>query len=318
LQWEQTSQLNIGIDFGIIGERVTGTIDYYNKQTSDLLLEFNTPAPSVVATQWANVGKVENKGIEISLNVSVISSDDWQWDASVNFTQNKNNVVSLSNEQFSRPSIQVAPLSGVVSPKVFSQLIQPGQPIGSFYGRKFTGLDENGLETYQDTDGVAGADQVVIGNAQPKFVYGITNNVRWKKFDASATLRGVSGNDILNNTGAEYSYPGTAPGMNVLESAINRGVSRTQTAQISSQWIEKGSYLRLDNITIGYSLNNLSVLKRARIYVTAQNLFVITNYTGFDPEVRSNTNAGGIAPIGVDYMNYPRPRVFQLGGSFTF
>lgn len=318
LKWEQTGQFDAGLDFGIFGDRISGSVDYYNKQTSNLLLEFNTAAPSVVLTQWANVGKVENKGIELTLNASIIRGGDWQWDASANFSKNVNKVLSLSNDQFSRPFIQTSPLSGVITPKDFSQIIKPGLPIGTFYGRKFTGLDENGLETYLDADGVAGADQVVIGNAQPKFTYGFTNNVRWKRFDASVTFRGVYGNDILNNTRAEFSYPNSTPGMNILKSALDRGVSRTQTAQFSSQWIEKGSYLRLDNITIGYSLNNISVLKKARIYVTAQNLFVITNYTGYDPEVRSNTNAAGVAPIGIDYLNYPRPRVFQLGGSFTF
>ncbi len=321
LQWEQTSQLNVGLDFGLLEERIYGSIDYYRKHTTDLLLQFSTTAPSVVANQWANVGEVENKGIELALNAVIIDNNDLSWNANVNWTRNRNEVLSLSNDQFSREEIRTAPLSGVVTPRDFSQIIRPGYPIGTFYGRQFTGYDENGMETYVDEDGDGVGDLMVIGNAQPDFVYGFSSNVRWKNFDASVTFRGVYGNDIMNNTAAEFSYPGTAPGVNVLRSAIeNTEVSRGQAPQISSRWIEDGSYLRLDNINIGYNFNSdaIKFLQRARVYVTGQNLFVLTNYTGFDPEVRTNTNTGGTAPIGVDYIAYPRPRVFQLGASLSF
>ncbi|MBZ9630060.1 TonB-dependent receptor [Salegentibacter sp. LM13S] len=321
LKWEETSQLNVGLDFSMMDERVYGSIDYYQKNTTDLLLQFSTTAPSVVSTQWANVGEVENKGLEIDLNGVLVEKDDFTWNANINWSRNKNEVLSLSNDQFSREEIRTAPLSGVVTPKDFSQIIRPGYPLGTFYGRQFTGYNEEGMETYLDEDGVEGADLVVIGDAQPDFVYGFSSNVRWRNFDASVTFRGVVGNDIMNNTAAEFSYPLSAPGVNVLESAIeNTEISRSQTPQISSKWIEDGSYLRLDNLNIGYTLKpgDDSVLKRARFYITGQNLFVITNYSGFDPEVRTNTNAGGTAPIGIDYLAYPRPRIFQLGTSLSF
>lgn len=320
LQWEQTSQLNVGVDFGILEERFSGSIDYYQKRTTDLLLQFSTTAPSVVSSQWANVGEVKNEGLEIAASAALIENDDFSWILNANWTRNRNEVVSLSNEQFSREEIRTAPLSGVIAPKDFTQVIRPGYPIGTFVGRQFTGYNEEGMETYLDEDGVAGADLVVIGNAQPDFVYGFTNNFRWGGFDASITFRGVVGNDILNNTAAEFSYPSSAPGTNVLRSAIeDTEISRAQTPQYSSRWIEDGSYLRLDNMNIGYTFNDdISFFNRARIYVTGQNLFVLTDYTGFDPEVRTNTNQGGTAPIGIDYLAYPRPRVFQLGASLSF
>ncbi|AGA78857.1 SusC/RagA family TonB-linked outer membrane protein [Echinicola vietnamensis] len=320
LQWEQTNQLNIGLDFGFWENRLTGTIDYYEKYTNNLLLQFSTAAPSVVNTQWANVGEVENKGLEVSLNADLIIDRPFSWNMNVNFSRNRNEVTSLSNEQFSRDEIRTSPLSGVITPKDFSQIIKPGLPLGTFYGRQFTGLDENGMETYLDEDGEDGADLVVIGNANPDFIYGMTHRFMWNNFDASLTLRGVVGNDVLNNTAAEFSYTNSTPGINILESSLSSGVSRDQTAQFSSRWLEDGSYLRLDNINIGYNfdVSELGFLKRARLYVTGQNLFVLTGYSGYDPEVRTNTNGGGNAAIGIDYLAYPRPRVFMLGGSFSF
>ncbi|SDJ90442.1 iron complex outermembrane recepter protein [Catalinimonas alkaloidigena] len=320
LRWESTSQLNVGIDLGFLNERFSATIDYYRKHTSDLLLAFSTIAPSVVETQWANVGEVQNQGIEVALNATLVQSKDFTWSANVNFSRNRNEVLSLSNDEFTRTEIRNAPVSGVVSNGARTQIIRPGLPLGTFYGRQFTGFDESGMETYLDADGDGQADEVVIGSAQPDFIYGISSSARWKNFDASITFRGVVGNDILNNTAAEFGYTNGAPGINILRSALDSPVSRDQIPQFSSRWLEDGSYLRLDNLNIGYTLNTTSIpfLKNARFYVTGQNLFVITGYTGYDPEVRANTNQGGAAPMGIDYLAYPRPRTFQLGGSFSF
>lgn len=320
LKWEQTSQLNVGLDWGILNGRFSGSIDLYKKNTSDLLLEFPTVSPSVVTSQWANVGEVENKGLEFTADGTLISKNKFQWKVSFNISRNKNEVISLSNDQFMRDEINTAPSSGLLNNDGSTQIIKPGYALGTFYGPKFLGLDANGMETYLDEDGDGNPDDVVIGNAQPDFTYGLSSSVFWKRFDMSVSLRGVQGNDIFNNTAAEFSYTKPTPGVNVLRYAVNSGVSHEQQAQYSSRWIEDGSYLRLDNLSIGYTVNtnNISFLSQARLYVTGQNLFVITNYSGFDPEVRTNTNRGGTAPIGIDYLVYPRPTVFMLGASLTF
>jgi iron complex outermembrane receptor protein len=288
-------------------------MDYYIKKTSDLLLEFSTAAPSVVATQWANVGEVENKGFELNLNADIINSGSIKWSANLNFATNKNEVISLSNENFQRDEIRTTNGSGVVGNNNNIKIIKPGLPINTFYGWKFTGYDANGLETYLDEDGIDGADEVVIGDANPDWTFGFNNTFNYKNFDLTMNFRGVVGNDIYNNTNAEFSYVSQTPGVNVLKSALTTGASRTQTAQYSSQWIEDGSYLRLDNLSIGYNfdVNKVSFLKKAKVYFTATNLFVITGYSGFDPEVRTRS-------VGVDYLVYPRPRTFQLGTSITF
>jgi iron complex outermembrane receptor protein len=288
-------------------------MDYYIKKTSDLLLEFSTAAPSVVPTQWANVGEVENKGFELNLNADLIDSGNLKWSANLNFATNKNEVISLSNENFQRDEIRTSSGSGVVGNNALTKIIKPGLPLNTFYGWKFTGYDANGLETYLDEDGTDGADEVVIGDANPDWTFGFNNTFNYKNFDLTMNFRGVVGNDIYNNTRAEFSYVSQTPGVNVLKSALTTGASRTQTAQYSSQWIEDGSYLRLDNLTIGYNfdVNRVGFLKKARVYFTATNLFVITGYSGFDPEVQTRS-------VGIDYLVYPRPQTFQLGTSITF
>ncbi|QRX63322.1 TonB-dependent receptor [Dysgonomonadaceae bacterium zrk40] len=320
LKWEETTQINLGLDWGILNGRFTGSVDVYKKNTNDLLLQFSTVAPSVVNSQWANVGQVENRGIEFSIDGALVSTRDFQWNANLNIGHNKNEVIALSNEQFSRDEINTANPSGLLNHDGSVQIIKPGLPIGTFYGNKFLGLDENGMEILLDEDGFTGPDDVVIGDANPDLTMGLTNSFVWKRFDASFTFYGMLGNDVFNNTGAEFSYTKPTPGINVLRYAVDSGVSHDQQAQFSSRWIEDGSFLRLDNVSIGYNFNveNISFISNARMYVTGQNMLVFTKYTGFDPEVRTNTNRGGTAPIGIDYLAYPRPRVFMVGASITF
>jgi len=250
-----------------------------------------------------------------------VKKSEFQWNANFNFATVKNEVVTLSNDKFQRDEIVQYSGSGVVGQKSGVQIIRPGLSLGSFYGREFTGFDADGLETYLDADGDPGADLVVIGQALPKLTWGFSNALYWKNFDASITFRGVSGVDVWNNTENEFAYKATTPGVNVLESALTLPASRTQSAEYSSQWIQDASYIRLDNMSIGYTFDtdNVSFLSRARLYVTGQNLFVITDYTGYDPEVRTNTARGSsLPPMGIDYMMYPRPRVFMVGASLSF
>ncbi|WP_010517526.1 SusC/RagA family TonB-linked outer membrane protein [Croceivirga radicis] len=313
LKWEQTSQLNFGLDYGLFDYRVYGSIDYYIKKTDDLLLSFSTAAPSVVTTQWANVGEVQNKGIEFSINADIIDNGTAFWSTNLNLSSNKNEVISLSNENFQRDEIRTSSGSGVVGNQTSTKIIKPGLPLNTFYGWKFTGYDANGMETYLDEDGVEGADEVAIGDANPDLIFGFNNTFKYKRLDANVNFRGTIGNDMYNNTRAEFSYTSQFPGINVLRSAFDTGASREQVAQYSSQWIEDASFLRLDNVTVGYNFNTdtSKVFKKARVYVSGSNLFVITGYSGFDPEVRTRS-------VGIDYLVYPRPRTFQIGTSLTF
>ncbi|MBE7170858.1 MAG: TonB-dependent receptor [Williamsia sp.] len=312
LRWEQTAQLNGGIDFAFLDGRIHGSVDYYNKKTTDLLLRLPVPSPTAINTQLANVGSVQNRGIEVVLGATPVSQKDFNWSINVVFSRNRNKVLSLSNDQFKGNNIRIAPLQGQgLTSGVYAQLITPGQPLGTFWGRRFTGI-KNGVEQF-----IAG--DTVIGYAQPKFTYGVSNTFNYKNWNLGINLRASVGNDVYNLTGNNLGYESNLPGRNVFVTAVTSGVKRDQPKQYSSRWIEDGSFLRLDNMTLGYDIHAKTPLfQNARVFLTGQNLFVITKYSGLDPEVNSEISGVGTAPLGVDYLAYPRARSISAGINLNF
>lgn len=314
LKWETTSQTDIGLDFGLFNNRIRGSIDWYYKQTKDLLLSVAVPSPSLITTQLANVGEVRNTGLEIELAADLIKTKDFSWDATFNFATNKNKLTSLSNSKWSGDEVLWAPCNGQGLSGQYSQLIMVGEPLGTFYGKRFIGLDENGMEMYAN-DGKS----EIIGCAQPDFTYGLATTLRYKKWSLALNFRGSQGNDVYNNTANNFMYLNSLPGRNVLASALTSGISTAQAKTYSSQFIEDGSFFRLDNLTLAYDFE-VPVLKitHARAYFTAQNLFCITGYDGLDPEVNTDTAGNGGSVLGVDYLSYPRSRTFLFGINVTF
>lgn len=314
LKWESTSQTDIGVDFGFFQNRLRGSIDWYYKKTKDLLLSVAVPSPSLITSQIANVGKVRNTGLEIELGGDIIRTADWNWDATLNFATNSNKLTSLSNSKWSGDDVLWAPCNGAGLSGQYSQLIMVGEPLGTFYGKRFIGVDENGMEMYAN-DGKSEK----IGCAQPYFTYGIQTNVRYKNWTLSLNFRGSQGNDVYNNTANNLMYLSNLPGRNVLKDAVTSGVSMQQAKTYSSRFIEDGSFFRLDNMTLSYDFS-LPVVKitHARAYFTAQNLFCITGYNGLDPEVNTDTSGNGSSILGVDYLSYPRSRTFIFGINLTF
>ena len=312
LKWEQTGQFDAGIDFALFEGRLRGTVDYYVKKTTDLLLRIPVPSPTAVSTQLANVGSVQNKGVEIDIAGKIIDKTDFKWQSSFNISFNKNKVLSLSNEQYSGRNIQMAPLQGTVSLGKFAQLIIPGQPLGTFWGPQFTGIS-GGKETF-----VNGPD-TIIGNAQPKFIFGFINTINYKNWTLNFLFRGSVGNDVFNLTAANMSYLSNLPGKNVLASAIASGIARDAPKTFSSRWIENASFVRLDNMTLSYNIDlKNTFIYSANVFLTGQNLLLISNYSGLDPEVNAEISRTGTAPLGVDYLGYPRARTISLGVNVTF
>lgn len=313
LKWEQTAQTDIGIDFGFLNGKIRGSIDYYYKKTTDLLLSVAVPSPSLITTQIANVGTVTNQGIELDLSFDLMRTKNFAWDANLNLSHNKNEVVSLSNGQWTGDNMQVAPCQGQGLSGTYAQLIMPGQPIGTFYGKRFIGVVD-GVEQFAN-DG----EPEVIGCAQPDLTFGLGTNLQYKNWTLSLNFRGSIGNDVYNCTANNLAYLSNLPGRNVLKEAVTSGVNRDQAKVYSSRFIEDGSFVRLDNLSLGYnfSLSKLYI-SNARVFVSAQNLFVITGYSGADPEVNSEISRTGVAPLGVDYLSYPKARTFSMGINLSF
>lgn len=313
LKWEQTAQTDIGIDFGFLNGKIRGSIDYYYKKTTDLLLSVAVPSPSLITTQIANVGTVTNQGIELDLSFDLMRTKNFVWDANLNLSHNKNEVVSLSNGQWTGDNMQVAPCQGQGLSGTYAQLIMPGQPIGTFYGKRFIGVVD-GVEQFAN-DG----EPEVIGCAQPDLTFGLGTNLQYKNWTLSLNFRGSIGNDVYNCTANNLAYLSNLPGRNVLKEAVTSGVNRDQAKVYSSRFIEDGSFVRLDNLSLGYNFSLPKLyISNARVFVSAQNLFVITGYSGADPEVNSEISRTGVAPLGVDYLSYPKARTFSMGINLSF
>ncbi len=319
LKWEETTQTNLGIDFGLLENKISGSIDLYTKTTDDLLIEFAVPQPAVVETAIDNAGKVKNEGIEIMLNSINIASGDWFWRTSLNFTSNKNEVVSLGTREY----IITGRIGGAGLSDTQAQIVLPGEPLYTFFGPKFLGYDEDGAEILSNHPGNSLANsgplndgRFILGNARPDWTLGFTSITQWKKWDFRFNFNWVYGNDILNNTAMEYQRPSNVfTGINLLSGAVddvNNGMDPGATTAFSDRFIEDGSFIRLQNVTVGYSFDT-AWFRTLRVYLSADNLFVLTDYTGYDPEVNTYAEMRGVSTMGMDYTNYPRARTFTVG-----
>ena len=325
LRWEKTATTNVGLDFGLFNGRLTGSVDVYDKKTTDLILQFGVdnnlfPAPLYTA----NVGKLSNKGIEVVLNGTPVSTDNFSWTTGFNLAHNQNKIITLSDD--SRFNIEdrltVSP-DGAGQSGATLQILKPGEPIGTFFTFKYAGKDANGVSQYYDAAGniktqnlLNKTDYYILGNSQPKALLGWSNNLRYKNFDLSVFMRAVLGVKIMNVTRADLFRPSTAQFTNIPVEVENESPADFNSYKYSSRFLENGSYLRLDNATLGYTFKKgiIPGVNSIRLYTTANNLFVITGYKGIDPEI----NQGGTAP-GVDTNNfYPKTRTFLFGLNVSF
>ncbi len=319
LRWESTSMFNVGVDFSVFNARINGTIEYYNKVTNDLLYNYSVPTPPYLySTMLANVGSMENKGIELTLSGDVIRKSDLRWTISVNAAHNENKIISLSNEEFTTSVIKTGSAWVRGGSANTTHIIQEGYQVGQFFGPECLGIDDAGKYIINDmVDGIAGftiADYTYIGKAQPILTYGISNNISYKNLELSFFIRGVLGNDVLNFSKMSYANLQWLPGANVLKSALTMGLK--QSPFYNSFYIEDGSFARLDNLTLAYSLlpKDMLGVSRIRFYATTHNLITLTKYKGVDPEVPMSGLDPGVE--GREY--YPKTRTYILGINLTF
>ena len=320
LKWEETAMFNIGVDFGLFKNRINGSIEYYDKKTKDLLYTYNVPIPPYfIPTMIANVGTMSNRGIEALINVDIIQKNNLRWSISMNVAHNTNKILKLSNDAFQTKSIKTGDAfirGGSVNT---TSIIEEGKDVGTFYMWVAKGLDESGKYIFDDMiDGVPGLtteDRTYVGSAQPKMTYGFSNSISYKNWDFDFFLRGVYGNDVLNYSRLAYATTQWLPGANVLKEALALGLNENPT--LNSFYLEKGSFLRLDNASLAYNFNlkkSLLGIQKIRVYFSGQNIFIITKYHGVDPEVDMSGLAPGVE--GRDY--YPKSRTFSFGLSVRF
>ncbi|WP_080903173.1 TonB-dependent receptor [Parabacteroides sp. Marseille-P3160] len=321
LKWEETSMLNIGLDFTLFKGRLNGTVEWYDKQTKDMLYTYKVPTPPYLYdNMMANVGDMKNTGIELALNLDAIRTKNFNWNTSLNFAYNKNEVTRLSSDLYTTNRVLVGDAWIRGGSSNTTHVIEEGYPVGQFYGWKCEGLDSEGHYIMTDITGegqISEDDRTYIGSAQPDFTFGLNNTFSYKNWDFSFFLRGTLGNDVLNHVRMAYAQPGYLIGSNALNDPLVYQLK--QVPQYSSFYIEDASFMRLDNMSLGYTFNtkNIDWLDRARVYVTAQNLFVITGYSGLDPEVNMSRN-NGLSPGVEDREVYPKARIFSVGVSLSF
>ena len=320
IQWEVSTQTNIGLDFGFFGGALSGTIDYFHKVSNNILVEVPAFDPvSPAPTYWTNVPDmiITNNGLEVALDYNYLNKDGFSYSVGANATFIDNVV---EDSPFTVLTTGAASGSGQTGATINGMI--NGYPIGSFYTVKFTGIGDDGLSTYEPPLVPEGDPRYVVGSALPKTMFNLYGNMDYKRFDLSLSLNGVSGNEIYNHTAMNKFYKGQlALSSNVIPKAIEfEEEAITNAALVSTRYLEDGSYFRLNYLTFGYTFNTdaQSWLKVLRLSFTGQNLFVITNYSGFDPEINRDKSIGGVQSFGIDDNSYPRARTYVFGLNITF
>lgn len=310
VKWQADEQANGGIDFSIFKNRISGSVDYFNKKTTGLLYPTITPqpAPPGAPPTWKNLdANIVNKGFEVALNATIIRNKNLSWDLGVNASFIDNTVKGLNG------SIPTGALNGQGISGATAELITNDQPINVFYTKKFLGLDKDGQSTYADD----GYTRYFVGNPNPKTILGISTSVNYKKLYVSLNMNGALGQDIYNNTlNTVLPIGNLIGGRNVGSVLIGGPIQEALSNAISpsSRYIENGSYLKLANATISYNFGDVGkIFKGLNVFVTGQNIFVITDFTGFDPEVNTDKQVNGVPSVGIEYTPYPSARSFQFG-----
>ncbi len=313
LKWEETLQYAVGIDFGFNNDRLSGSLDFYRKETTDLLLNIEAAQPSPQPFFFQNIdGTVLNQGVEFALAYDIVQSEDFRLDASFNVAYNENELQDFAGQ------IPAGTIRGQGLSLAYSQILAGGRPLFSYFLREFQGFDANG-QPIGDVQTFVGKD------ALPDVVGGFSLNAAYKNWDFNAYFAGQFGFYVYNNTRNAFFTAGSiANARNVTPDVLDSGEAGNAAADVSTRFLEKGDFVRLQNATIGYNvpLSGDGALKSLRLSVNGQNLFLITDYSGLDPEISTQPAGGdllnGLPTAGIDYTGFPRPRTITFGLNATF
>ena len=328
LKWEQKKETNIGLDFSILKGKISGNVDFYNRRTEGLLFDYQVPSPpNLFRTTTANVGVMQNKGLEALVTVIPVQTNKFTWTSGMTFSTNRNKLLSLENDLYktTNPFFDAGRTPTPIGD--ISHRIEVGQPIGNFWGFKVIDVTEDGHWVYEDGNGKPittipdpANDRKVIGNGLPKYYAGWNNTFQYGNFDLNITMRGAFGFQIINSQRMLFENPGFQ-GYNQMNSAYDKVFGKTVlntdvNVEFNSYYIENGNYWKIDNATLGYNfkLSGVKHIKSARLYVSTLNTFTFTKYKGMDPEV----NQLGLIPGYDDREKYPTARIYTLGMNISF
>lgn len=321
LKWERKAEWNFGLDFGLLQNRISGSLDVYRRETRDLLYEYDAQQPPYVRDKiFVNVGSIENKGVELLLSGIPIQKEDFQWTVDLTANSQFNKLTELSNEVFKSNYLTFygLPSPGNLGPAI---RLEEGGAVGNFYGKRFAGFTDDGKWLFYKADGTTGTasemnndDLTIIGNGVPKYQAALSNTFRYKNFDLTIFFRGKFGFDILNT---KEMYFGNKVWLsnNVLKSAFEEHDQLDDAAQYSDYYLEKGDFVKLDNLTLGYNFDlNTPYISNLRVYVSGRNIATITGYNGIDPELQDTGFEGGVDGRGF----YPRTKSWTIGLNVAF
>ena len=348
LKWEQKEEFTVGLDYRILGDRVFGSVEFFRNTTNDLLLPVTIPQPAVVSTQIQNIGSLRNTGVDVSLDAFLLETANSSVSLGVTFSTVQNEILDLGG----RNQLFTGRVSGRGQSDISSLLLTPGEEFPIIYGPEFTGnftpivvdpvtgLRSGGLPLFNDyvevdvdgnpdtpvgpldrelvgtTTSPQSDDRVKLGSPRPDFTYGIRLNGELGDFAVRAFFRGEQGRELFNNTALVYATQSAGlQGRNFLDTDFDPEVESRRAAPIfSSRYVEDASFFRLDQLTLEYGIGRfIPQVRAARLFVTGNNLFLITPYSGLDPEVNTNAAVGAINAIGIDYLTYPKARTFSIG-----
>ncbi len=312
LRWETTDQYNLGVDFGFLDYRLTGTVDFFRRETRNLIIQSDPIQPAPNSKFWFNSdGRVINQGVELALNAFLIQNENTT--LSVGF-----NTTYLSNElqDYDGPPILTGEINGQGLTGVNAQRLANGQPLYVFFLREFEGFNEQGLSQFANN-----GELMFVGNPNPDVLLGFNANLNVSDFDVSFAFNGAFGHQVYNNTAnAVFAKGGLTSGRNITEDLLDNGEAISNANAASTRYMEDADFLRLTNATIGYTFNNINAdwLQNLRVYVTGTNLLLITGYSGFDPEVNTNKDVNDVPSFGIEYTPFPTARTVLFGVSASF
>jgi TonB-linked SusC/RagA family outer membrane protein len=313
LKWEQTTQYDIGLDFAFLNNRIYGSVDYYNKNTTNILFQGTPIQPAPPANTWLNLpGHLINTGAEVSLGMGIIRQGDFTWDLTFNMAFNHNTIKDFVTPSGQAYVINTGQINGQGVSGTLGQIITNNKPIDEFYLKQFQGFDQKGNQQI-------GANPIYAGDPNPKFLYGGSTTLHYKKTTLTLNGGGSGGFLIYNNTATSVTnIAGIAQGRNIDKKAFDSKETPTSGVGASTRFLESGNFFKLRNATLSYSLGNMGqFIKNANLYVSGTNLFVITKFSGFDPEVNIDKSNAGFPSRSIEYIPYPTPRSISVGLNFS-